>query len=32
MYFDNMEYTTALSQYLQVYKQVPTDREVNLKI
>lgn len=32
MYFGNMEYTTALSQYLQVYKQVPTDREVNLKI
>ncbi len=32
MYFENMEYTTALNQYLKVYKEVPTDREVNLKI
>ncbi|MDD3145424.1 MAG: hypothetical protein PHV23_04915 [Candidatus Gracilibacteria bacterium] len=32
LYFENLEYTTALTQYLQVYKEVPTDRETNLKI
>ncbi|MDD2907656.1 MAG: hypothetical protein PHH98_03365 [Candidatus Gracilibacteria bacterium] len=32
LYFENMEYTTALTQYLQVYKEVPNDRETNLKI
>ncbi len=32
LYFTNKEYTTALTQYLQVYRKVPWDREVNLKI
>ncbi len=32
LYFSNKEYTTALTQYLQVYRKVPWDREVNLKI
>lgn len=32
LYFENLEYTTALTQYLQVHKEVPEDRETNLKI
>lgn len=32
MYFDEKEYITALSQYLKVYKEIPTDKEINLKI
>lgn len=32
MYFENLEYTNALNEYLKVYEQVPNDREINLKI
>jgi len=32
MYFENMEYTNALNEYLKIYEQVPNDREINLKI
>lgn len=32
MYFENMEYNTALNSYLKVYNEVPNDREINLKI
>lgn len=32
LYFSNKEYTTALTQYLQVYRNVPWDKEINQKI
>ncbi len=32
MYFSNLEYNTALIQYLQVHKEVPNDKEINMKI
>jgi hypothetical protein len=32
MYFDEKEYITALAQYLKVLKEVPNDKETNLKI
>jgi len=32
MYFENKEYINALNKYLEVYKSVPNDREINLKI
>lgn len=32
MYFENKEYITALNKYLEIYKSVPNDREINLKI
>lgn len=32
MYFNNQEYTTALTQYLQVYNRIPNDNDTNLKI
>lgn len=32
LYYENMEYTTALTQFLQIYKEIPNDNEINLKI
>lgn len=32
MYFDEKEYTTALAQYLKVLRDLPNDKETNLKI
>lgn len=32
MYFEKLEYNTALLQYLQVHKEVPNDKEINMKI
>jgi len=32
LYFENEEYTIALTKYLQVYKDIPEDQEVNLKL
>lgn len=32
LYFENKEYTAALIKYLQVYKDIPEDPEINLKL
>jgi hypothetical protein len=32
MYFEEKDYMIALSQYLKVLKEVPNDKEINMKI
>lgn len=32
LYLENEQYTVALTKYLQVYREIPSDQEINLKL